>query len=785
MAQLSLNEKLKIAIETLLTGKLKDNHDDTLFEKFCSLLQSDIEVDRLMQFITEQSIFKLINNNLPLFENAEYVRKHRDDCVAFFRILGTLLSHEEVFNLYQTKKTDIFDITQIFGQLFPLFDDLKNENSMLLVFSMLSFMKNVSCHKSGTQWLLTLWFEGPDESASKFILYIIPFIKSQKTHYIQKETNSLLGRIIDLNEQVVGSSAPLYEAFCASLDKHLLSQFNLPEGRLVIEILQLIDNKETFIHRHQLVNLASEFLQRSNLNGDDLSCLTKLVCLISNLHKNDLTPVSELLDLTLAKLRTPNHCFSLVSFLSLAINLDYPCDGSASIRDLWFALMTKLLSLVKSHYLGADIPESDIVADHDQLAVQAFHSMSYGTFEFNCLRILNKIDCQLLNCSDILLLTGTLKQVVGKIRNRKHAIFIVTFFDEALKCKCDQPEVVSEMLSIYDLILRQMPQYRSFILKSLRSMFEQSLSILATEAILAQICHILDYFVEYFKEADHSEDNELSEMILETLFSLYQHLDLKQVSQMDAHSEKCLKLLKQMMDFEFALLPSAALDPSSRANIVSSLYCIFRYGFESTTVPLPLNDSSNFDAILLSSYDYDLTYRQSLYCNLKSILNQSPIRGADEARFLLPFLIKFCTEEVDTELECILLQMIQLTSCTLLQATDNGLQELLDCGVFGLIYTLIHEPLIMYRTKLATLTLHETIISQLNGTHFTAKEELDFSRSPAFKEVIAEEAYTFCRNTSTGDLRRWVEKERDCPQVNILDDIIFTSLSEDMVMDCY
>ena len=47
---LDFDDKLRIAIETLLTGQLKDNHDDTLFEKLCSLLMECLKCQMLNFF---------------------------------------------------------------------------------------------------------------------------------------------------------------------------------------------------------------------------------------------------------------------------------------------------------------------------------------------------------------------------------------------------------------------------------------------------------------------------------------------------------------------------------------------------------------------------------------------------------------------------------------------------------------------------------------------------------------------------------------------------------------
>ena len=197
LEQLSLDEKLKIATETLITGKLKDNHDDTLFCKFCSLLKTHINTENLLNFVTKQNVFKLIHTNLPNFEGANFVGKQREDIVAFFRITGALFSREEAFNYYLDNNKNIFDITQILCQVFPLSLDNTCEDPKLLVFTLLSFIKNISSHKSGAQWLLAFWFDASNENESRFVMEFIPFMKSENTHYIQKEVYFILGQLID------------------------------------------------------------------------------------------------------------------------------------------------------------------------------------------------------------------------------------------------------------------------------------------------------------------------------------------------------------------------------------------------------------------------------------------------------------------------------------------------------------------------------------------------------------------------------------------------------------
>ncbi|KAH9394689.1 hypothetical protein TYRP_004746 [Tyrophagus putrescentiae] len=196
--QIPVNEKLRIAIETLLTGKLKDNHDDTLFEKFCSLLQSDLTEDQLISFVVEQNIFQLINANLPQFEKTKV--ETRDDIVAFFRIFGSLLSHESTFKLYlQTvKEKSICDVGQILGRMSRLFIEKLNEDTVLVAYSMLSFMNYISSHKSGAEWLFSFFFDNGNLEECRFTIHIVPFTKATTTHYIQKEIYTLFGNLLNL-----------------------------------------------------------------------------------------------------------------------------------------------------------------------------------------------------------------------------------------------------------------------------------------------------------------------------------------------------------------------------------------------------------------------------------------------------------------------------------------------------------------------------------------------------------------------------------------------------------
>lgn len=348
--QLSVNEKLRIAIETLLTGKLKDNHDDTLFEKFCSLLQSDLTEDQLEQFVVEQDIFQLINANLPQFEKAKV--ETRDDIVAFFRIFGSLLSHEKTFNLYlQTvKEKSIFDVSQILSRMNRLFIDKLNEDTVLVIYSMLSFMNFISSHKPGAEWLFFQLFDNANLEDCRFTVYIVPFTKATTTHYIQKEIYTLFANILNLTDW---STKPRFQKICKAISTYLLEPFDGAESKFVFEILSLVTcDKKLLIESLILVKITKERLKKP-LSDDELTCLAKLICQIAEIYGPGpyKQPLSGLLDEIIEELKSSN-LFSLVSFLSLAFEIQHPVEDFNTIRDFWFFLVTKLISLVKVSFLG-------------------------------------------------------------------------------------------------------------------------------------------------------------------------------------------------------------------------------------------------------------------------------------------------------------------------------------------------------------------------------------------------------------------------------------------------
>ena len=782
--QIPVNEKLRIAIETLLTGKLKDNHDDTLFEKFCSLLQSDLTEDQLISFVVEQNIFQLINANLPQFEKTKV--ETRNDIVAFFRIFGSLLSHESTFKLYlQTvKEKSICDVGQILGRMSRFFIEKLNEDTVLVAYSMLSFMNYISSHKSGAEWLFSFFFDNGNLEECRFTIHIVPFTKATTTHYIQKEIYTLFGNLLNLIDW--SSPKPRFQRICKAISTFLLKPFEEAECKLIFEVLSLVHgDKKVLIESLTLVRIVQERLKEPV--EDEQNCFGKLICLIAEVHgPGPLSqPVSDLLDEILTVL-SKSSVFSLMSFLSLAFDIEHPVNDFRTIRAYWFALMTKLISLVKSHYFGVHVPSID---SKNQFILDAFNSMAYPTFEFNCLKILNRINVKHLTIDEVLLLIDALKPIASKLRNRKHAIFVITFFEEFAKEKSNQIEVITEILSIYCDLLRKMTPFTSLILKSSRSVFQQSSSLLTKEAMFEKIHPILIYFIEYLSEPDHDfDDCEQGDIIIENVFHLTTHLDLIQITQFGIFAEKCSGLLQKLIDIENTFLLKDNLEPSIRSNIVSTMYYISRYRFNSLqTLPISIGKSS-FEEQLSTAFDYDISYRQTLYGNFRDIFGEkeSTISFA-EVQFSLPLLCKFCYEETDTELQCILLQIIETISGHALRQNDTVecAQCFLDSGLFALVFSLLNEPLVMYRTKLATLSLHEQMLSKLT-TQADLRAQLSFSRQAKLNEVASpEKAFDFVEKSSPGELRRSVETERDCPQVSILDDIIYTSLAEDMVMDCY
>ncbi|KAH9424475.1 hypothetical protein DERP_004660 [Dermatophagoides pteronyssinus] len=293
-SELSLKQKVAIALKTIIFSELKDNHDDTLIEKFCSFL-NELNDEFLDDLIVQENLLILIDKHLDWknLHNADDDDESKiDNLVIVLRICRPLFNRELIFNQYlkQTKQNFIQLSLEIIRN--------KHQNKHHLLNIVLFSLLNCICNHQTGQKILFEHFILSKKNDFDFIEML--FDHDCQTSFIQKEINLLLVKIITLSFDRL-ELQQIFQTKFQNLNSDL--------PKILYEIINLQSSKPNeFFHRYDIFSLLENFLTKSNkrLNNQHLKHLIKLIELILSFGID----------------QNKSDCFVYSTFLILLSNFD-------------------------------------------------------------------------------------------------------------------------------------------------------------------------------------------------------------------------------------------------------------------------------------------------------------------------------------------------------------------------------------------------------------------------------------------------------------------------------
>lgn len=733
LSAMAYEDKLKLAIETVINDQLRDNHDDTLVEKLCTLLARQIDSEQLKSFVEQKQILQLIDNKIQALGdcNVDTLIEQKGLLEIVLRITGSMFCHVQVFKLISTDNV----FMQSFPQLMKMIM-LDSFPKMTIKCSVFSFLNNVFQHEPGSRWILNILFEEDHQnSAIQFESFIKLFL-NKNTKFIEKEMLILLANIINCPLLEPQTLAKIRQVIL----KNLFQPFDVFTCKFLLNLIPFIQEKKTLVEEFEILPSINRLVR--TVNGDEVLDLIKI---LHTIHVNQAANILGLIEKLESKLRFGHNCFHYIQLMGTFVDVDY-CINSVPIRKRWLELMMTVFACIK------DRPNADSAGC---LVRETFSSTSPKSFEINSLKLLSKVDVKALEQEEVDTLIGGISSILTTVDNRKCFLQLLAFLEEIIDCHLNNFAILIKILSIYCDTLPRMTNYHIFTIKSIQKLIECK-TISSGNEFLACMNGMLSQFNHLLCVVQLENDLELVEVITETVLHLALNLNFETVLHREdlCCVEFCVQL-RRFIDLQTSLLGNDCLEETTKANLLSSLFYTSKYFNGNDLV------EEAFDTI----EDYDLTFRQVFFTNIRDYLKIYSIQS-ENFNSLLSRLCRICASETDFEMQLILLDIIDSQPIQI-----EGLHKF---GIFQLLCFLLADPAISYRVKLRALILYDQLHSKLD------LKLLDHT----FHGVTPAAAREFYQQFDSKTFRDRLKSES--PKLDLLDDILSSSkVFDDFVMDCY
>lgn len=747
-SELLLNQKVSTALNTIIASELKDNHDDTLIEKFCSLLNEFDEKFLENLVTTNENLLSLIDSHLEWksFICDDDFELKIDNVVIVLRICKPLLNRELIFQIY-LKQSNQNLIELVLKIIATNYKDKLSQHHMLNI-ALFSLFNSICHHQTGKQFLITHFLT--PENGSFFIENLFDY--DCQTRFIQKEIHLLLANIIGLSLEFDQTRLQEIVAY-----KFANLKFNLP--KIVCNIIDLLPDRNEFFHRFQIFLSFEVFLVNCDRFDDDLLKQSiKLIELISSL-KNYTNKTEYLIALLKEKLLKQQDCFAYSTFLISLSNSHSKCVDIEMYRGKSHSFIGHYLMHLLGHHDSNGLAN---LSDEERVLLENIPMTRLQTI---CLQQLNKLQPS-TECHQLVPLLENVINVNNNniANNKKHLNLLLSFFERLVIQNYDADRRIQD---IYLQIYCNYPVVRKSILQSIVDIFRKRKKFDFPKFLPIWLNHLIN--------VDKDDDDEIVDIIIELIF----HIILE-----DEQTQE----LNEFLSGEHAyLLRTIDLEANCRANILSTLF-MAHYCFDSS------NHSSNHSSIVLNTnflgdtffeqsflqFDQlDLEFRQQFFANMKQILSKFSI-DLPQQKLVLRLVCQIFSDENDTELLLVLLNLIELIICKQeLRDSPQFSQLIIDTNLFASLFGLFGEN--SFISCQVEMEIMQFLGRYRNDLVIIMDKYPDSKHDGIYPLLTSSSRFEEQMN------KIHVNQSLNSPQLSLLDDIIHTSklLSDQIVMDCY
>lgn len=651
--------KIKNVFDIILTGRLKKNCDDILFQEFCLLLKN-FDLNIIEKIVLECNLFDLLDDQINLILNNQSDETFScQDINIVFSLYKSIFNYEQIFQLYlKTNCTAIQLLLDIFNK--DKFESIRKNSSIKL--TLYSFINTICRYDSGWKWM-----------AENLNLNFKEILISYNTDliYVQDEILLLLANIMINSDKLKLNKFNLMEDF-AKIEKenqakallkifdHLPHDAEFLKDSNYLKFIHLYINEFDLINWTKLIILMEKYMP-VNVNAD-VHILSNLI-LKHALEKNDDNQYLSIL-------------FSLTSLLN-----------QGDTFEKWFAFIQIFIKKLKNE----NIDYSNL-SDPEISFIKTFISKKPKTFESKCLFQLSNIDSHLLDqqAKRIKNLLKEFSEMEINFNDETNLKFLLKFFEKAI-CHFNDAETIDPAFFFYTRLFEMEPQtfiknHRMVIVNSVKNIYQKNDSI--------QMKNILDKIINYLKITNPVTDcqyEEILEITVEIIYLLFLKFKMNDTD---------LGQMKNFIEFEkFILKKNYFIEASCLATIISTLFMAKYYMKDIEDI-----DDEIFEKIFnLNNSLFNLEFIQNFFFNVKDILIKYKdfdhhLNGNEPNDKLLLLAFDVFKKNIDTEFELILWDVIDL-----IFSKKKSLPKEIQTKFYSLILLNWKNSLISIKSKMAAI----------------------------------------------------------------------------------
>jgi hypothetical protein len=789
MVKINELSKVENAVKAIINNKLETNCDDTLLEKFYTLLR----LDPSLQLNDKKSILKLLETSIDcsLKESNELTQKESNErtlkesnewtqmennLLTKIRICGSLLTDRQLFE----SQSNCLNFVKL------LAINIINSNNSSLKFAYFKCLNDICCHSLGSHSILSIKFETNSSLIKSFPHLLLIFLNRTESRFIEQEVRQLFIRL--LNHSLIITSDNI-ESDClenfTEVFKQIISPLNPLSVDIIRESLLSLTAKREFINKYEITNILINNIDFWIKNFEEklyLLCETLGLCVDSN----------EKAFIVIECLLKQNQLKPLIGFLTYLIGFDN------SFSDKWMSYAMPLFAINNELIDRFDLSISE------KTLIKSFSNKN--TIDY-ALKQIFKVDFKSFNTKQIHLIIDTLFNYIKLIESsrgmRKTVVQILSIIEKiGLNSSLDN-DLIENLFTIYaELLIILSNDLKLIVLKSLRLLIDSKEWPKSFNYENSAINELVRELNNILKSNTINDNNwEIIDSVLEVIYCVsLSHNEI-------LFTKVCPELIPSV--FSIWAINKDNLCSTLRTTLVSVLIIIDITASKEDLMKFGVQNHCDLQSILSFLFNEELMVRNIIIKTLNdsiSLLLKIETQNTTLFYNIIEALCKVSIVDLDDDLQSNVLNFLHKLFALLLDKKEFShlISFFYKSGFFHTLYHILNSGSILYKVKIKCIqiidylrdrfdsvlgkslsTTLESIITQDLSLH--SMPDIYENNVFSINEIKCLESKIIINFILNYDTKLISENgSEDFPNLSVLDDILSVSqIDSDILIDCY
>jgi hypothetical protein len=762
--------KVENAVKAIINNKLFPNCDDTLLEKFYTLLKSDSS----LELNDKKSILKILETSIEcsLKECNEWTQME-NNLVTKIRICGSLLTDRQLFE----SQSNCVNFVQL------LAINIIDSNNSSLKFAYFKCLNDICCHSLGSHSILNIKFDNNSSLIKSFPHLLFIFLNRTESRFVEQEVRQLFIRL--LNHSLVITSDNI-ESDCSQnfteVFKQIISPLNPLSVDIIRESLLSLTAKREFINKYEITNILINNIDFWIKNFEEkvyLLCETLGLCVDSN----------EKAFIVIECLLKQNQLKPLIGFLTYLIGFDN------SFSDKWMSYAMPLFAINNELIDRFDLSISE------KTLIQSFSNKN--TIDY-ALKQIFKVDFKSFNAKQIHLIIDTLFNYIKLIESsrgmRKTVVQILSIIEKiGLNSSLDN-DLIENLFTIYaELLIILSNDFKLIVLKSLRLLIDSKEWPKSCNYENSAINEVVRELNNILKSNTINDNNwEIIDSVLEVIYSVsLSHNEI-------IFTKVCPELIPSVISIWATNRDN--LCSTLRATLVSVLLII---DLTVSKEDFCVQNDCNLQSILSFLFNEELMVRNIIIKTLNdniSLLLKIETQNTILFYNIIEALCKVSIVDLDDDLQSNVLNFLHKLFALLLDKKQFShlISFFYKSGFFHTLYYILNSGSILYKVKIKCIQIIDCLRDRFDSLHGKSlsttfesivTQDLSLHSMPhihennvfsinQIKSLESKIVINFILNYDTKLISE--NGSEDFPNLSVLDDILSVSqIDSDILIDCY